>query len=340
MLRYVRLQACLLVMLALSTPAVSWPGGPVGPIASQVAQAQATETAMTQALREHDVYVAPAARARVSEADEAELQRLAQRLGAAGHPLKLAVLDRPPSGFQTLGDWVDAAHGALRLGDGILVAVAMDAGGGSGSVSAKTDAVDKATIERIQQKDVGAFLTVSYAEGLRVVTQDVIAEIEAQRAAERSRGQLLRALLLAGLALVLVTIGVLRGKQWARETAALASQRASLYPLLRRLDDELPYVAGTPDGTRASELQADGAEPYNDGSLIADRLASVPIWRGAMPGAHWRELDDATRAFERARQHLADAVVSLDRALVTAESRSNSVKSLDPRAAGHATGPQ
>src|SRR3954447_7773609 len=101
----------------------------VGPVAGQVAPNEVID-----GLRGQNVYVAEAARSSLSDADRAELEAYAR----AHASVKLMLLDRPPRGFTSLGQFVDAAHSTLGLGDGLLMGVALDAGNGSGSVSAKT----------------------------------------------------------------------------------------------------------------------------------------------------------------------------------------------------------
>ena len=126
----------LLIFALVVYPALSW--------------AQTAPPEIVGALRNRDVYVDEAARSRLSEQAQIELEAYAARQIDQRFRLKLALLDRPPQGFRTLGQFVEAAHGALDLGDGILIAVALDSGAGASSVSAKTAALDDATVERLR----------------------------------------------------------------------------------------------------------------------------------------------------------------------------------------------
>lgn len=277
--------------------------------------AQNPDATAVQELRARDVYIAPAARVRITAGDEASLHQLAQESAAAGIPLKLAVLDRPPEGFATLGQWVEAAHGALHLGDGILIAVALEGGGGTGSVSSKTDALDKQTIERLQERNVATFLATGIGDGMRALARDLAAEIERQQAERRARNAFLVGVLLIAVALGALALLGRSAHHWSQRLSTLEEARAGLYPLLRRLDDELPYIAGTPEGDQASALLADGSEAFDEATQMIDGLASLPPWRAALPGESWSQLTQASRALQVATEHLTEAVAVLDRAL-------------------------
>jgi hypothetical protein len=250
----------------------------------------------------------------VRERDEAELGTYADRQRSRGHQLKLVVLDRPPIGFQTLGQFVEAAHSALDLGEGILIAVAMDAGTGSGSVSAKTAALDEATVRRLQQGNVGSFTAGTYADGLKALADDLTREIERQRAAERTRHQAILVSLIAIGFGAAIAILVRRANAWKGDLAAANAVRDSLYPLLRRLDDDLPYLAGSEEAQRASEAHAQGSERYHRATEILEELAGMAWPTSAFPGRHREQVRDARAQLEAAQRHLTEANALLDRA--------------------------
>jgi hypothetical protein len=133
------------------------------------AWAQGVPSDIFAALRNRHVYVAEAARPRLSDPVQAALEAYARQHTSAGYALKMILLDRPPQGFRTLGQFVGAAHRALNLGDGILIAVAVDAGQGSSSISAKTEALDDDVIRGIQQQRLGTLMTIGFAEGFKAV---------------------------------------------------------------------------------------------------------------------------------------------------------------------------
>ena len=278
--------------------------------------AQVGEAVPTQALRDRDVYVAPAARERVSDQAEADLQAFARQRTQEGHQVKLAVLDRPPQGFRTLGQWVEAAHGALRLDKGILVAVAVDAGDGVGSVSAKTNALDSQTIQRLQQQNTNVFTAIGYADGLRTLSLALVNEIEGQTRADRERSSFFQIAFLVLLLALGALVSVSRAHSWARQMATVRELQASIYPLLRRLDDDLTEeVAATPDGRRAAELQNEGVEAYERGATTVDELKGLSTIRAILPGDHFNQLGAASLALRMAQAQLMDANAVLDRAL-------------------------
>lgn len=290
-----------------SLPAIlaSWPAS---------ASAQIAPSEILDSLRRGDVYVAETARPRVSERDDADLKTYADRQRSRGHQVKLVVLDRPPAGFQTLGQFVEAAHGALELGEGILIAVAMDAGAGSGSVSAKTGALDDGTVRRFQQSNVGSFTAGTYADGLKALADDLTREIERQRAAERTRNQAILVSLIAIGFGAAIAILVRRANAWKQDLADANEVRGSLYPLLRRLDDDLPYLAGSEEAQRASEAHAQGSERYHRATEILEELAGISWAAAALPGQHQALVRDAGAQLEAARLHLTEANAMLDRA--------------------------
>lgn len=280
--------------------------------------AQAPPSDILAALRSRNVYEADAARPRMSEEARAGLEAYAAQRSSGGHLLKIAVLDRPPLGFRTLGQFVEAAHSALDLGDGILIAVALDTGAGTGSVSAKTNALDDDTIQQLQRANLGAFTAGSYADGFRALADDLIQEIDGRRARARTSNQVVvLGLVLAALAVAGFWL-VGRVNAWKTELAAATALRESLYPLLRRLDDDLPYAGDGEDAQRASKAGADGSECYERGSEVLDQLAGTSWLHSALPGSHQQQLEQATLQLTRARQHLIEANAALDRATPSA----------------------
>jgi hypothetical protein len=274
--------------------------------------ASSDEASPTHALREGDVYVAERARELLSVDAEGQLRVFAAQKQAQGHTVKLAVLERPPPAFRALSQWVEAAHGTLGLGEGILVAVAMDAGTGSGSVSARTAALDGATIELLQQRNVATFTAVGNAEGLRALSEDLIAEISARRAAGQERTQSVVAALLLLVATLLVAFGIVRAVRWLRRLTGLRKLHRSLLPVLRRLDQTLPSVAHLPEGTSATDLYQRGLDAYRRGAIALDGLS---IWHGLLPRSPWARMETASRALRIAHQQILDANALLEHAL-------------------------
>lgn len=280
--------------------------------APSTAWAQTVPSDIVAVLRSRHVYVADAARSRVSAEAQADLEAYANRRATSGYVLKMAVLDRPPQGFRTLGQFVEAAHATLNLGDGILIAVGTDDGGGG--LSAKTHALDDATIRRLLQANLGTFAAVGYTDGLKALADALVDEIEDQRAGARARSLLV----VVALALAAMAVGgwwlSSRANAWSRELAATRELRDSLYPLLRRLDDEVPYLPQSDEAQRASEAHGEGSEYYHRGTEILDELSGLSRLRSALPGDQRQRLNQASLQLSLARQRLMEASAALDRA--------------------------
>jgi hypothetical protein len=170
-------------------------------------------------------------------------------------------------------------------------------------------------VQRLQQGSIGAFLAGTYADGFRALSGSLIEEIEAQRAAERTRNQTLSiGAVIIGVAGAVLLLSA-RANAWRRDLQAATAARDSLYPLLRRLDDDLPYASGTEDVRRASQAQAEGAERYHRAAELLEELVSIPGARSALPGPHHRQLREARMHLAAAQEQLAYANAILDRAM-------------------------
>ncbi|MBI3328005.1 MAG: hypothetical protein HYZ81_15060 [Nitrospinae bacterium] len=274
-------------------------------------RAQEVPTRVLAALRNTHVYVADAARPRLSDRAQRELETYARQRAASGHALKMAALDHPPQGFRTLGKFVRAAHSALNLGDGILIAVTLD---GGGSVSTKTNALNDDSIERLQRQSLGTFTTVGLPEGFRALADGVIQEIESQRKFHRILKQLALAALVS---LILGLIGFWlrhRASVWKRRLLATCELRDSLYPLLHELDDDVPYLPDSEDAKTAAHEQTQGANHYGEGSKVLDELNGLSWLAPALSGRHLRRLAEAGSELSLAREHLVRAKATVGRA--------------------------
>jgi hypothetical protein len=279
-----------------------------------VAHAQSVPGEIAAALRSGNVYVSPSARLRLTPEEQAELERFAGERRLGSHASKFLVLDRVPQGFRSLGHLVEAAHTALDLDDSIMVAVVLDTGRGSGSISAKTNALDAEAIQRLQRQALDTFASVGFAEGFKLLTVAMIAESETQRTATVTAVVLLSGLTLTLAAAALGMLLKRAANRWKRELDGTRETVDSLAPLVQRLDVELPLLAERPEGRTLDDLFSQAIDHYQRATDILARLSRLSAMRGALPGPHRESLAEASHHLGVARYYLSDAIEGLDRA--------------------------